>query len=371
LKAQEEALARAESVSRAKDDFLAVLGHELRNPLSPIVSALDLMSAREQGVYQRERDVMRRQVTHLKRLVDDLLDVSRITRGKLELVMAPVNLCQVVAQAVDAANAARQRGPAIGVQMPDSLWVLGDESRLVQVMTSLLSNAVRFGCDGPISVTLELSAGQARLQVRDHGVGMQPDMLQHIFEPFYQAPQPLARAAGGLGLGLAIARNIVERHGGRIGAISAGQVQGSTFEVLLPAIAAPDMEAAPEPEPEAVAPRRILVVDDNLDAARGLQDLLELSGHDVAAVHSASAALDSFAAAQPEVAIIDIGLPDMNGYQLAAALRARSRGALRLIALTGYGQGADKRRAEAAGFDLHLTKPAGIAELQRAIAGAA
>jgi signal transduction histidine kinase len=371
LTAQEEALARAESASRAKDDFLAVLGHELRNPLSPIVSALDLMSAREQGVYQRERDVMRRQVTHLKRLVDDLLDVSRITRGKLELVMAPVNLCQVVAQAVDAANAAKQRGPAIGVQMPDSLWVLGDESRLVQVMTSLLSNAVRFGCDGPISVTLELSAGQARLQVRDHGVGMQPDMLQHIFEPFYQAPQPLARAAGGLGLGLAIARNIVERHGGRIGAISAGQAQGSTFEVLLPAIAAPDMEAAPEPEPEAVAPRRILVVDDNLDAARGLQDLLELSGHDVAAVHSASAALDSFAAAQPEVAIIDIGLPDMNGYQLAAALRARSRGALRLIALTGYGQGADKRRAEAAGFDLHLTKPAGIAELQRAIAGAA
>ena len=371
LKSQEEALARAESASRAKDDFLAVLGHELRNPLSPIVSALDLMSAREQGVYQRERDVMRRQVVHLKRLVDDLLDVSRITRGKLELVLAPVNLCQVVAQAVDAANAAKQRGPAIGVHMPDSVWVLGDESRLVQVVTNLLSNAVRFGGDGAIQVTLEEAGGQARLQVRDHGVGMAPGMLEHIFEPFYQAPQPLARAAGGLGLGLAIARNIVERHGGRIGAISAGQMRGSAFEVLLPVMAAPGPEAPADEEPAAPVRRKVLVVDDNQDAARGLQDLLELSGHAVAAVHSACAALDSFAAEPPEVAIIDIGLPDMNGYQLARALRARSRGPLRLIALTGYGQAADKQRAETAGFDLHLTKPAGIAELQRAIAGAA
>ena len=385
LQAQEEALARAESASRAKDDFLAVLGHELRNPLSPIVSALDLMAAREQGVYQHERDVMRRQVVHLKRLVDDLLDVSRITRGKLELVMAPVNLCQVVTQAVDAANGAKQRGPAISVRMPDSAWVLGDESRLVQVLTNLLSNAVRFGGDGAIAVTLEVTSGQARLQVRDRGVGMQPGMLEHIFEPFYQAPQPLARAAGGLGLGLAIARNIVERHGGRIGAISAGQAQGSTFEVLLPAIAAPRLELAGDDVADNDAPdddaggdpcagparRRILVVDDNQDAARGLQALLELGGHDVVAVHSACAALDSFAAAQPDVAIVDIGLPDMNGYQLAGALRVRSRAALRLIALTGYGQAADKQRAEAAGFDLHLTKPAGIAELQRAIAGAA
>jgi signal transduction histidine kinase len=370
LKSQEEALARAESASRAKDDFLAVLGHELRNPLSPIVSALDLMSAREQGVYQRERDVMRRQVVHLKRLVDDLLDVSRITRGKLELVLAPVNLCQVVAQAVDAANAAKQRGPAIAVRMPESVWVLGDESRLVQVVTNLLSNAVRFGGDGAILVTLEEQGGRARLQVRDHGMGMLPDMLEHIFEPFYQAPQPLARAAGGLGLGLAIARNIVERHGGRIGAISAGRERGSTFEVLLPAMAAPAEEAPADDELDAPARRKILVVDDNQDAARGLQDLLELSGHAVAAVHSACAALDSFAADQPEVAIIDIGLPDMSGYQLAAALRVRSRQPLRLIALTGYGQADDKRRAESAGFDLHLTKPAGIAELQRAIAGA-
>ncbi|KQX01542.1 hypothetical protein ASC94_02690 [Massilia sp. Root418] len=371
LKSQEEALARAESASRAKDDFLAVLGHELRNPLSPIVSALDLMSAREQGVYQRERDVMRRQVVHLKRLVDDLLDVSRITRGKLELVLAPVNLCQVVAQAVDAANAAKQRGPAIAVRMPDSVWVMGDESRLVQVVTNLLSNAVRFGGDGAILVTLEEQGGRARLQVRDHGMGMLPDMLEHIFEPFYQAPQPLARAAGGLGLGLAIARNIVERHGGRIGASSAGRERGSTFEVLLPAMAAPAEETAADDELDAPARRKILVVDDNQDAARGLQDLLELSGHAVAAVHSACAALDSFAADQPEVAIIDIGLPDMSGYQLAAALRSRSRHPLRLIALTGYGQADDKRRAESAGFDLHLTKPAGIAELQRAIAGAA
>lgn len=370
LKAREEALSRAESASRAKDDFLAVLGHELRNPLSPIVSALDLMAAREQGVYQRERDVMRRQVTHLKRLVDDLLDVSRIARGKLELNMAPVDLCLVVAQAVDAANAAKQRGPAIAVEIQAGAWVYGDESRLVQVVSNLLSNAVRFGGDGAILVglTLDGAAGgpQACLRVRDHGAGMPAALQEQIFEPFFQAPQPLARATGGLGLGLAIARNIVQLHGGQIGAFSDGQARGSTFEVRLPAIAEPVRDAPPD----ALAPparRTILVVDDNRDAANALCELLQLGGHDVAAVYTARAALDACAAAQPDVAIVDIGLPDMSGYQLAAALRERGGISLRLVALTGYGQAADKQRAGDAGFDLHLTKPATIAELQRAI----
>ena len=369
LKAREDALERAESASRAKDDFLAVLGHELRNPLSPIVSALDLMAAREQGVYQRERDVMRRQVTHLKRLVDDLLDVSRITRGKLELNKAPVNLCSVVAQAVDAANAAKTRGPSITVEMPAGLWVYGDESRLVQVLTNLLSNAVRFGGDGPIAVTLEASGMHARVVVRDHGVGMLPAMLEHIFEPFYQAPQPLARAAGGLGLGLAIARNLVMLHGGRIHASSAGQEQGSAFEVLLPAIAEPELHRRAGDPPPPPVPRRVLVVDDNQDAADSLRSLLELSGHEVLTAHTARDALDAFAVLRPEVAIVDIGLPDMSGYQLAAALRAQARWQLRMIALTGYGQAADKQRASEAGFDVHLTKPADIDDLQRAIAG--
>ncbi|WP_093557104.1 sensor histidine kinase [Pseudoduganella namucuonensis] len=240
VRSQDEALARAESASQSKDHFLAVLGHELRNPLSPIVTALDLMEAREQGAYKREREVMRRQVSHLKRLVDDLLDVSRITRGKLELRMEPVDLVQVAGQAVETVRATRSPAPPILARMPARLWVLGDESRLVQVLTNLLSNAVRFGGEGDIELALEQHPGEARVRVSDRGIGMAPELIERIFEPFYQAPQPLARAAGGLGLGLSIVRSIVELHGGRLRADSPGPGLGSTVEVVLPLLAEPD-----------------------------------------------------------------------------------------------------------------------------------
>lgn len=234
MQRQDNALAKASNASLAKDTFLAVLGHELRNPLSPIVTALDLMDAREQGSYRREREVMRRQVNHLKRLVDDLLDVSRITRGKLELRRHVVDLAQVVNQAVETVRASQTPAPRIAVSGLDELWLRGDESRLVQVITNLLSNAVRFGGERDITLELTVDAGMARIVVTDQGVGMSQEMLEHIFEPFYQAPQPLARANGGLGLGLSIVRSIVELHGGRMEATSAGQGCGTRIVVQLP-----------------------------------------------------------------------------------------------------------------------------------------
>jgi signal transduction histidine kinase/ActR/RegA family two-component response regulator len=374
VRSQEDALDQARRAGRAKDEFLAVLGHELRNPLSPIVTALDLMDMRDEPSARRERGIMRRQVNHLKRLVDDLLDVSRITSGKLTIEPRPINLADTVRHAVGALSS-----QAITLEAPDAAWVMGDDSRLTQVLGNLLSNAARFGSTRT-QVVLDTVDGEARLAVIDNGAGIAADHLPHIFEPFFQAPQPLARATGGLGLGLAIVGRIVELHGGRISASSAGPGQGSRFEVSLP-LAAPAHTALPAAAPQDAGARRILLVDDNRDAAETTASLLTGLGHTVRVAHDGAAALATAARFVPDVAILDIGLPDMDGYTLAAALRARvdadARGradtgaqarALRLIALTGYGQKADVQRAGAAGFDVHLTKPASLADLQRALA---
>jgi signal transduction histidine kinase/ActR/RegA family two-component response regulator len=365
LDSQRKALAQARSAGRAKDEFLAVLGHELRNPLSPIVTSLDLMDMRDDPASKRERAVMRRQVQHLRRLVDDLLDVSRITSGKLQLDLKPLNLADVVRQAAGAVP-----GQGITVSAPELVWVQGDDNRLVQVLNNLLSNAVRFGSDST-KVTLTAGGGAARLTVRDNGIGMPQELLAHAFEPFYQAPQQLARRTGGLGLGLAIVRRIVELHGGQVVARSAGPGKGSEFEVTLPLANA----ALPEPERIEPAPQgrtRVLLVDDNEDAADAGALLLSQIGHDVRVAHTATAALAVFPHYAPAVAILDIGLPDMDGYALAAALRKQQGGApLRLVALTGYGQKTDIDRAGQAGFDLHLTKPATADDFRRAVADAA
>ncbi|WP_338762521.1 ATP-binding protein [Massilia sp. METH4] len=359
---QEGALAEAREAGRAKDEFLAVLGHELRNPLSPIVASLDLMDLRGDPGAQRERAVLRRQVTHLKRLVDDLLDVSRIASGKLELDVRPVDLADVARQAVAAAA-----GMKVTLDAPDTLWVMGDDSRLAQVLGNLLSNAGRFG-GGEAAVVLSVEGNMARLAVSDRGAGMAPDLLARVFEPFYQAPQQLARRTGGLGLGLAIVRKIVELHGGRVSAHSAGPGQGSTFEVLLPMAR---QCAAVVPEPGVPVPHglRVLLVDDNEDAARASALMLRHIGLDVRVAHTAREALAAYGSAPVDAALLDIGLPDMDGYALAAALREAAGGrALRLVALTGYGQKGDVERAAQAGFDLHLTKPASLDELRRALA---
>ena len=366
LASLEEALARARQAGQAKDAFLAMLGHELRNPLSPILTSLDLMDLRNEPGSQRERAVMRRQVTHLRRLVDDLLDVSRIASGKLAIDTRPLNLAELARHAV----AALPDEP-ITLEAPPEVWVTGDETRLVQVLGNLLSNAARFG-SSDTRVTLGVTDGEAVLGVSDNGAGMAPELLARVFEPFYQAPQPLARRTGGLGLGLAIVREIVALHAGRVTASSAGPGAGSRFEVVLPA----GVRHTPD-QPGRVAPqgqgRRILLVDDNEDAAAASAVLLGHLGHAVRVAHSAAQARALALVEPPEVAILDIGLPDMDGYALAAALRADMKapagtGALRLVALTGYGQQSDVTRALGAGFDVHLTKPATIEALQDAIA---
>ncbi len=362
LASLEDALEQARRAGQAKDEFLAVLGHELRNPLSPIVASLDLMDMRDEPGARRERAIMRRQVTHLKRLVDDLLDVSRIASGKLNLHLRPLDLAETVRHTVAALP-----GMPITLEAPDALWIEGDDSRLVQVLNNLLSNAARFGGTAThVSLAADGDAGLARLTVEDNGIGMDASLLSRVFEPFYQAPQPLARRTGGLGLGLAIVRKIVELHGGSISASSPGPDQGSRFDVLLPLAAAPA-----KPTPSAPAPAqqtsRILLVDDNEDAAAGTGTLLRQLGHSVDIAHNAMQALAAARARPPEVAILDIGLPDMDGYQLAAALRQEHGKALRLVALSGYGQQTDIERALDAGFDLHLTKPATLEDLVRAL----
>jgi signal transduction histidine kinase/ActR/RegA family two-component response regulator len=369
LASLEDALRQARQAGQAKDEFLAVLGHELRNPLSPIVASLDLMDIRDEPGARRERAIMRRQVTHLKRLVDDLLDVSRIASGKLQLELRPLDLADTVRHTLAALP-----GHAIVLDAPGAVWVDGDDSRLVQVLNNLLSNAARFGSSATaVSLHADPDAGLAILAVQDNGIGMDPALLSRIFDTFYQAPQQMARRTGGLGLGLAIVRKIVELHGGSVSAASEGLGRGSRFEVVLP------LTAAPSHAPDAAAPTvpqscRILLVDDNEDAAAGTASLLRQMGHEVEVAHDAAQALAAARLHAPELAILDIGLPDMDGYALAALLRSQhdrhdsDGNALRLVALSGYGQQADIERAARAGFDLHLTKPAALEDLQQAIA---
>jgi len=359
LASLEEALASSRDASRTKDEFLAMLGHELRNPLSPIVASLDLMDLRGEPSSARERTIMRRQVQHMKRLVDDLLDVSRIATGKMAFALRPLDFAELVRHA-----ATIRPGMTVELAAPAALWVNGDDSRLAQVINNLLSNAERFG-NGSVRIGLNACEGWARLEVADSGIGMPPELLARVFEPFYQAPQQLARSTGGLGLGLAIVRKIVELHGGRIRAHSDGLGCGSRFVVELPLAAAP-APAPATPETSQAQRQSILLVDDNADAAATTAQVLEQLGHEVRVAHTATAALAECIRYRPTVAILDIGLPDMDGYALAAMIR-RTASAPRLVALTGYGQQADVGRAGAAGFDLHLTKPATLDDLRRAL----
>ncbi len=358
-----EALREAEIANRTKDEFLAMLGHELRNPLAPIVTSLEVMARRDGADEGRERRIIERQVARLARMVDDLLDVSRIASGKIELRRESLDLRQVIARALELAAPVLQARAPPEVSLPeDAVWVSGDALRLTQVVCNLLTNAAKFSArDEPIAIVLGRRAGRAVLDVRDHGVGIPAELLPHVFERFVQGEQALQRASGGLGLGLAIARNLVELHGGAIEAASEGAGRGACFTIVLPQVDAVAAAPAPPTADAAAAPTRptcILVVDDNDDAAQSLALVLQFEGHTVRTAGDGEQALRLLEEFVPEAAILDIGLPGMNGYELAVALRAdpRTQGIV-LIALTGYGRDPDRRRALDAGFDEHLVKP--------------
>jgi signal transduction histidine kinase/response regulator of citrate/malate metabolism len=374
-----EALAlEASQASRAKDEFLAMLGHELRNPLAPMRTALQLMRLR--GTSSREQDVLERQVTHLSRLVDDLLDISRITRGKIDLSRRAVELSEVVLRAMEIASPVLEHAHhEVLLDVPrKGLGVDADIERLAQVVSNLLTNAAKYSDPrSRIHVTGSRTGDWVKLSVKDEGSGIAPEMLSRVFDAFVQQPQTLERSRGGLGLGLAIVRSLVEQHGGTVRAFSAGIGRGSEFIVELPwdpSARTPrsDHGSAPRAAARSEQPKQILVVDDNEDAAVMLQHALSSLGYRVAVAGDGPSALDVCASFQPDVALLDIGLPVMDGYELAQRLRELLIDSgrvphLRLMAVTGYGQETDRARSADAGFHVHLVKPIELGRLARVI----
>jgi PAS domain S-box-containing protein len=376
IKRMEDALRDAD---RRKDEFLATLAHELRNPLAPIRNSLEILKMPHVGaaVLQQTRAMMARQVDHLVRLVDDLLDVSRVMRGKIDLRREPVELATVVARAVETVKPLIEvQGHRLELSMPESsLLVDVDLVRMTQVIGNLLTNAAKYTeARGLISVSADIEGEQVALRVKDNGIGIAPDLLPHIFDLFVQADHASTKAQGGLGIGLTLARNLVRMHGGTIEASSSGLGAGSEFVVRMPLVSQPQREAPTDPSPAFsrevnASGKRLLVVDDNQDAAMSLAALLQLQGHDVCVAHDGRSALTSFQSHCPEIVFLDIGMPGMDGYTVARHMRevAGSKSVV-IAALTGWGQEADRRRTTEAGFDHHLVKPVDFDVLKQLLA---
>jgi signal transduction histidine kinase/CheY-like chemotaxis protein len=367
---------------RLKDDFLAMLAHELRNPLAPLATALELLRVRGDDTRTRERQVgtMARQVSQLSRLVDDLLDVSRVDRGRVDLRLERLDLREVLADAMEANRPlCVGRDHTCELVLPEApIPVQGDRVRLTQVFTNLLNNAAKYTEAGGRIVTVAERAGdEAVVRIQDNGIGIAGDVLPRIFELFVQAPTALDRASGGLGVGLTLARALIRLHGGEVTAASPGRGQGSTFTVRLalaaPAAAVGEASVAPG-EPSTVTPASqlevepaglsILLVDDNRDAADTLDAMLEMMGHRPRVAYGGEDAVTLGAATRFDLALVDIGLPGMDGFAVAKQLRERQPRLL-IVALTGYGAASDRERSRAAGFDEHLVKPLGMDDLRR------
>jgi PAS domain S-box-containing protein len=375
LSREQQARADAESASRAKDEFLAMLGHELRNPLAPIVTGLEILRIQGAPRESKQLAILQRQAQHLIRLVDDLLDISRITHGKIELRVERLELPAVIAAAIETARPLIDgRRHHLDVQIAaDDLALDGDHARLAQVIANLLTNAAKYTePGGRITLIAERVGDDVVIVVRDTGVGIDPEMLPRVFHMFVQERQTLERSQGGLGLGLAIVRSLVELHGGTVAARSEGRGRGSELTIRLPAARPMPASVTTQPTAAETAPRprgrRIMVVDDNEDAAEMLAEMLEHLGNTTRVANDADAAMRLVEEFAPDLAVLDIGLPIVDGYELARRLRAR-RGSdsLRLIALTGYGGASDRQRAASAGFDAHLVKPVGIGVLESVI----
>ncbi len=363
-KQAEQALQEAD---RRKDEFLAMLAHELRNPLAPIRNAVEVLKrlAFPNSKLQWAREVIDRQVSHITRLVDDLLDISRIIRGKIMLQKVPVELATIIDQAVESTRSlieSQQHRLEVSLPAPP-VRLEGDSVRLTQILSNLLNNAAKYTeKGGHIWLEAQVKGNTLVLRVRDNGAGIPDTLLPYVFDLFTQAERTLDRSQGGLGIGLTLVRNLVELHGGRIEAKSAGPGKGAEFTVYLPGVLEAAADMSPEVDGEAASKpatgARILVVDDNVDVAESMAVLLELEGHRVQTVYTAHAALETARTFRPEVVLLDIGLPGMDGYEVAKRLRTfpETRKVL-LIALTGYGREEDRARSKAAGFDQHLVKP--------------
>ncbi|MDC0740099.1 hybrid sensor histidine kinase/response regulator [Polyangium mundeleinium] len=369
----EEALREAD---RRKDEFLAMLAHELRNPLAPIKMAVEIQKRVELAEPRllRSRDVIERQVGHLVRLLDDLLDVSRISRGRITLQKETHELCEIIDQAIESTR------PLIDARKHDldlapcsePLHVNVDAARLTQVVANLLNNAAKYTDDGG-RIHLGIERGprnEALIRIKDNGRGIDPKDLPHVFDTFYQSTRTLDRSEGGLGIGLSLVRRLVELHGGRVEAHSEGLGKGSEFVVRLALEEAPMTIPQPADIPAAGQSRRVLVVDDNIDAAETMAALLETLGHEVSVAHDGEAALEAVSNGHPEIVLLDIGLPRMDGYEVCK--RLRDDGTLRpfIVAVTGYGQAEDRARALEAGFDAHLVKPASFDAIQAVLRAA-
>jgi PAS domain S-box-containing protein len=374
---QQRAEQELREANRRKDEFLAMLAHELRNPLAPVLNAVQLL--RQPGantaVHDWARDVLERQTRHLARIVDDLLDVSRLTRGKVSLRRERLDLSRLVRDAAEDHRGALERaGLALALPRPDRpLWVEGDPTRLAQVLANLLQNAAKFTPAGgrvEVSVAAESDGRHAAVTVRDTGQGIEPALLPQLFEPLTQADRSLARTPGGLGLGLSLVKGLVELHGGTVTAASGGPGRGAEFTFRLPLAAGPAPSATQAAAPSRqVARRRVLVVEDNPDTAESLRMLVELWGHEVRVAGTGPDGVEEARRFRPDVVLCDIGLPGLDGYGVARELRRHTATAgARLVAVTGYGTDDDRRRSREAGFDLHLVKPVGPEELRYAVA---
>jgi GAF domain-containing protein/anti-sigma regulatory factor (Ser/Thr protein kinase) len=356
----ERARAEAEATSRAKDDYLAMLGHELRNPLAAITNAVAVLGGPDplDARTGRARDIIARQAGHLAGVVEDLLDVARLTSGKIVLKRRPVDLRDIVTRTVEAARLS-PKGQRLTIALAaESVWVLADPVRIEQIVSNLLSNAVKYTPDGgAVRVDASANGSQAILRVADTGIGIAPDVLPRVFDLFTQGGRGLDRSQGGLGIGLTLVRRLVDLHEGTVTAESAGPGRGSLFTVRLPRVAAGAV-VGQSATPAGDRPCRILVIEDNDDAREMLREMLELNGHEVRDAPNGAIGVGQALALRPDVAVVDIGLPGMDGYEVARRIRAAAEGrGIRLVALTGYGQAEDRRRAEQAGFDAHLVKP--------------
>ena len=366
---REAAEAELRLAVRQKDAFLAMLAHELRNPLAPIRHAGELLSRtvgpdpKAQGLLA----IIARQTDQLTRLIDDLLDVARIAQNRIRLRPQPLEISCLIDQAVETVQPIiNEKKHQLRVDKPTlPLYVHGDRARLAQSLSNLLHNAAKYtDPGGTIRLIATASDDHLELEVRDTGIGIADYLLPHVFDLFVQSERTLDRAQGGLGIGLSIVKGLIEMHGGTVKAASAGAQRGSTFTVRLPRIAPPEV-ARPVQRPAPGIKRRVLIVDDNVDAADSLAMLLRSDGHEAETAYTANTALEAVERVRPEIVLLDVGLPQTDGYEIARQLRASNKvPGMRLVALTGYGREEDRERARAAGFDDHLLKPADMAALQ-------